>query len=380
MSVYKRPGASTFTYDFELGGRRLSGDTGETEKRKAEKFQEQVRRQERARLEAAKGKQGANMTFGAACTRYFDEVGEHHVQGDTTLSSLEWLQDNIGKRTLVSSIDEERVSFLVAKRRQEFRKVGNEATPKKRVSNATVNRTCTEPLRKVMRRAGEKWGCVVQPIDWSSHMLPEPKERVREASVDEEALVMDHLDRGYENAVLFAVLTGCRRMEIVGLSWQKVDFFTRQFTVLGKGAKLRTIPMSSAVFELLWSMKDHDPVWVFTYAAARTDKRRRIERGVRYPMTDAGLRTAMRRAVAGAGIAHLRFHDLRHTAATRILRKSNLRVVQELLGHSEPSTTAKYAHALSEDIRAAMDAASPTNIPPGEVEFRLSTIRKGPKQ
>lgn len=376
MSVYKRPGSSTYTYDFHIGGRRLSGDTGETDKRKAAKFQEQVRRQERARLDAAKGKQGANMTFGAACTRYFEEVGEHHAQGDTTLASLEWLEANIGKRTLISSIGEERVAFVVAKRRQEIRRVGNDKTPPKKVSNATVNRTCTEPLRKVLRRASEKWGCVVQQIDWAGHMLPEPKERVREASVEEESLVMDQLDRGYEDAVLFAVLTGCRRMEIVGLIWQRVDFFTRQFTVIGKGGKLRTIPMSAAVFDLLWSLKDHDPVWVFTYKAARTDKRKRLHRGVRYPMTDAGLRTAMRRAVGNAGVQNLRFHDLRHTAATRILRKSNLRVVQNLLGHAEPSTTAKYAHAMVEDIRAAMDAVSPTNLPTDEVEYRLNALTK----
>lgn len=376
MSVYKRPGASTYTYDFQLGGRRFSGDTGEAEKRKAEKHQEQIKRQERARLESAKGKSGPNMTFGAACTRYMEEVGIYHVNAETTLSSLEWLEATLGKRTLVSAIDEERVAFAVAKRRAEHRRVGNGSTPAKLVSNATVNRTCTEPLRKVLRRAGEKWKCVVQPIDWTSHMLPEPKERVREASVDEESLVMDRLDRGYENAVLFAVLTGCRRMEIVGLTWQSVDFFTRQFTVTGKGGRARLVPMSAAVFDLLWSIKDHDPVWVFTYEAARTDKHKRIYRGVRYPMTDAGLRTAMRRAVAGAGVDNLRFHDLRHTAATRILRKSNLRVVQNLLGHAEPSTTAKYAHAMVEDIRAAMDAASPTNIPTDEVEYRLKSLEK----
>ena len=380
MSVYKRPGASTYTYDFELGSRRFSGDTGETEKRKAEKFQEQIKRQERARIEAAKGKSGPNMTFGAACTRYMEEVGIYHANAETTLASLEWLEAALGKRTLVSSIDEERVAFAVAKRRAEHRRVGNASTPAKLVSNATVNRTCTEPLRKVLRRAGEKWRCVVQPIDWKSHMLPEPKERVREASVDEEGLVMDRLDRGYDDAVLFAVLTGCRRMEIVGLIWQRVYFHSRQFTVIGKGGRERIVPMSAAVFDLLWSIKDHDPVWVFTYAAARTDKQKRIYRGVRYPMTDAGLRTAMRRAVKSAGVTNLRFHDLRHTAATRILRKSNLRVVQNLLGHSEPSTTAKYAHAMVEDIRAAMDAAQPSSLPDDEISFRVSTIRKGAKE
>lgn len=382
MSVYKRPGSETYSYDFQLGGNRFSGDTGETEKRKAEKRQSEIKRQERARIEAAKGKTGANMTFGAAATRYMEEVGIHHAQADTTLSSLEWLEANIGKRTLISSIDNDKVALLVAKRRAEFRKVGSRNTPKRKVSPATVNRTCTEPLRKVLRRAADKWNAVVQAIDWTGHMLSEPKERVREASHGEEAAFMDELDRGYDTAVAFALLTGCRRMEIVGLVWQRVDFFNRQFTVIGKGGKSRTIPMSNAVFMLLWDEKDHDPVHVFTYVARRTRKivhaqrQTSIVRGVRYPMTDAGLRTAMRRALDNAKVEGFRFHDLRHTAATRILRGSNLRVVQNLLGHSDPSTTARYAHALTDDIRAAMDAASPTKLPTDELEFRLNTLKK----
>lgn len=379
MSVYKRQGSGTYRYDFEVGGQRFIGDTGETDKRKAEAVQKRERQKARARLEAASDKFTANMTFASACVRYMEEVGEHHANALTTLSSLEWLQAKIGPKTMLADIDDNKVAFVVSRRRQDMRKVGNADTPQRRVSNATVNRTCTEPLRKVLRRAETKWGCVVQRIDWPGHMLPEPKERVREATVEEEGLVMDRLDRGYDDAVLFAVLTGCRRMEIVGLTWQRVDFFNRVFTVLGKGDKLRVIPMSSAVFDLLWSIKDNDPEWVFTYEAARTDKGRGIYRGVRYRMTDMGLRTAMRRAVAGAGVKDLRFHDLRHTAATRILRKSNLRVVQNLLGHSEPTTTAKYAHALVEDVRAAMDAAGPAKIPADEVEFRLKSLAKKAK-
>lgn len=376
MSVYKRKGSSTYRYDFEVGSQRFIGDTGETDKRKAEAVQKRERQKARARLDAASDKFSANMTFGAACVRYMEEVGEHHANALTTLASLEWLQAQIGGKTILADIDDNKIAFIVSRRRQDFRKVGNADTPKKRVSNATVNRTCTEPLRKVLRRAEAKWRCVVQRIDWPGHMLPEPKERVREATVEEEGLVMDRLDRGYDDAVLFAVLTGCRRMEIVGLTWQRVDFFNRVFTVVGKGDKSRIIPMSSAVFDLLWSIKDHDPEWVFTYEAARTDKRKAIHRGLRYPITDAGLRTAMRRAVTGAGVENLRFHDLRHTAATRILRKSNLRVVQNLLGHSEPTTTAKYAHALVDDVRAAMDAASPAKIPADEVAFRIKSLGK----
>ena len=102
---------------------------------------------------------------------------------------------------------------------------------------------------------------------------------------------------------------------------------------------------------------------MFTYVASRTKKAEGLVRGTRYPITESGLKSAMRRAVPRAGVDNFRFHDTRHTAATRVLRKSNLRVAQILLGHSDVKTTTKYAHALNEDIRAALDAASPTKNP-----------------
>lgn len=361
MSVYKRPGAETYSYDFECGGDRFSGDTGETTKRKAEEFQ----RLERARIKAALKKRLAPraMAFGDAAARYMVEVGEHHVNAMTTLANLEWLEDAIGKHTPIIEIGDDMVARIVTRRRAEFRKVGKKTTPKRLVGPATVNRTAIEPLRKVLRRARKIWKQDVQEIDWAAHMLVEPKERVREASAGEEAAVMTNLERGYEAAVRFAFLSGCRRMEVVGLKKTDVDFFTRQFTVLGKGNKLRTIPMSDQIYDLLWSLRNDPTECVFTYAAARTDRRKKLVKGQRYPITDSGLREAMRRAVKKAGVVNLHFHDTRHTAATRVLRRSNIRVVQQLLGHERITTTEKYTHASSEDIRAALNAATPTENP-----------------
>ncbi|NKX16254.1 hypothetical protein HGG75_11015 [Ochrobactrum pseudogrignonense] len=42
------------------------------------------------------------------------------------------------------------------------------------------------------------------------------------------------------------------------------------------------------------------------------------------------------------------------------MRASNLRVAQKLLGHTDIKTTTKYAHAMMEDVRSAMDAMSAT--------------------
>ncbi len=89
---------------------------------------------------------------------------------------------------------------------------------------------------------------------------------------------MGALARGYDEAVTFAILTGCRRMEILGLEWSRVDFFNRRFAVTGKGNKTRTIPMSQEVFDLLWRQKDFHPVKVFTYEAAVRRKRKNSSR------------------------------------------------------------------------------------------------------
>jgi site-specific recombinase XerD len=74
-------------------------------------------------------------------------------------------------------------------------------------------------------------------------------------------------------------------------------------------------------------------------------------------MTREGLKTEWRRAKLDAKPLDYRFRDNRHTAATGILRATgNLKVVQKLLRHSNIATTAKYAHALIDDVRDAMEA------------------------
>lgn len=76
----------------------------------------------------------------------------------------------------------------------------------------------------------------------------------------------------------------------------------------------------------------------------------------------SGLDTAFGRAMAKAGIKDFRFHDLRHTTATRLLRQEgNLRMVQKLLRHSDIATTARYAHVLDEDLRNALNRMATTN-------------------
>jgi integrase len=62
-------------------------------------------------------------------------------------------------------------------------------------------------------------------------------------------------------------------------------------------------------------------------------------------------------AVEGAGIEHFRFHNLRHTAASRLaMRGRSLKEIQEVLGHKSFSMTLRYAHLSHMHLRTAVEA------------------------
>jgi integrase len=364
MSVYRRPGAQTYSFDFRIKGHRFSGDTARNSKREAQAV-ERVARQA-ALAQIAEGiALDKPVTWELAASRYWLEIGQHHKNRETTLKSLAWLSERIGKQTLLAEIDDNRVAALVMRRRGELRQVGSgdSRATQRPVAPATVNRTMTEPLRKVLLRAEKVWKVRVGDIVWRTHLLAEPRERVREASQGEEAAIMAQLERGYDDAVRFAFLSGCRRMEVVGLTWDRIDFFGRRFTVLGKGDKLRTIPMSQAIFDLLWAQRGRHETVVFTFIALKTRPLLKQVRGRRYQISLRMLSDVIENAARKAGVINFHMHDTRHTLATRALRASNLKVVQQILGHEDIATTTKYAHAMDDDLRAALEAASETSIP-----------------
>ena len=68
-----------------------------------------------------------------------------------------------------------------------------------------------------------------------------------------------------------------------------------------------------------------------------------------------------------AGIENFRFHDLRHTALTRL---GNIETAFELAGHSDIRTTKRYFHTAEERVREAMIAAESRNSPEPDVDDR----------
>ena len=353
VSVYKPKGRETYYFDFKLKGHRYSGNTEETSRRKAEIHEDRLRAQIRTELGKGSRPGNARLTWGEARDRYWHEVGQFHAGGGDrhTKRALDWLTERIERSTPLIEVKSATVADLVARRR-------GETVPTKQgapfVKPATVNRTVTELLRKVINRAREVWEEPVATIKWRTHILEEPVERVRELSEDEEERLFRQIRPDYQPIALFALASGVRLSGCLKLRWPDIDWGNRKITIHGKGGKDYAIPLSKDMRAILWPLQSHHPEIVFTYVAQRSRGNRR--RGQILPITESGLMSEWRLALEAAGIENYRWHDHRHTKATRLLRSTgNLRLVQRLLGHTRIETTARYAHVTDDDLLKALD-------------------------
>ncbi len=145
--------------------------------------------------------------------------------------------------------------------------------------------------------------------------------------------------------VLYA--TGLRVSELVSLPVSVARRDERFFVVRGKGGKDRVVPLSQAAAEAMreWlAMRDCDPAaadspWLFPAASEAGHLPRQV------------FARELKQLAARAGIAAARVspHVLRHAFASHLLQNgADLRVVQQLLGHSDISTTQIYTHVLEE--------------------------------
>jgi site-specific recombinase XerD len=236
MAIYKKAGRDVYSYDFRNRGKRFSGTTGETSKRGAERPELQIR----AQADRAIYFDGNDLTIEAALAKWFDEIGQHHKNISDTLAALDWIIKRIGKIKL-ADLSNRDVASLVANRRGE------------NVSNATVNRTVTEPLRAMHRRAAMVWEHPARQIDWRSHKMREPAERVRELTAFEELKLFEQLRDDYHPIIQFDLIYGLRLQELLDLEWRNVDWHAAELTVVGKGDRVRTIELEQTGIDILRS-------------------------------------------------------------------------------------------------------------------------------
>ncbi len=226
-------------------------------------------------------------------------------------------------------------------------------------TEATVNREMST-LRHMLNKAVE-WGMLeASPFAKGSRlMLKENNHRLRfltEAEIDLLKECSPHLKPIVETAML----TGMRRGELLSLKWEQIRNGFIYLTET-KSGKARQIPINDRLAEVLKEVRRGNQFkspYVFCDPQGR-----------RFYEVKRSFASACRRA----GIEAFRFHDLRHTFASRLVMKgASLKAVQELLGHADLKMTMRYAHLSQEHLR---DSVNLLNDLPGGKEM----VNIGPK-
>lgn len=266
---------------------------------------------------------------------------------------------------------------------RKFHHASSDAPAKRRareVKRSTINRNI-KALRAALNRATE-WGVVsAMPLGKIKFRSEDENAVVRYLSEEEEARLRGALlardngrrkaresanrwrrERGYEEwathatytdhitpLVLLALNTGLRRGELLQLRWRDLDLQRRMLTVRGEGAKTRQtrhVPLNSEATRVLkdWRPTVFEPDWcVFGGSTEVT------------PLV--AVKKAWRSVMKTANVTQFRFHDLRHTFASKLVMAGvDLNTVRELLGHKSLLMTLRYAHLAPEHKAAAVEA------------------------
>jgi integrase len=381
MGVYLPPGRSTYVMDFQFHGVRIYESTGFTNKQGASRVMAD-RKRELQEGRAGFVKPKAVSLFASAANEFMDNEAAKILPGMTggRASSLRIHRQNLvhllkvfGKRLMcdIMPID-------VAKYQQA--RIAAEAAP------TTINNEMGT-FRSVMTPSGN-WARLLPKIS----MMDVDYEVGIALTAEQEAAVFEGCylseSRLLYPIVLLGLETGSRPGTVRKLPWSEVDFeeqglrWGKDKTAAGTN---RTIPISQRAMAMLDVWKENFPDRLpkhFVFPSERYCQPKDAQRGVMSPyITDPtkhviSVRRSWETALQTAGWIlagrpdsmvdvkpfHCRFHDLRHTACTRMIEGGTpIPIVAQLVGWS-PTTmwemAKKYGHFSQDKLREAVETIS----------------------
>jgi integrase len=162
------------------------------------------------------------------------------------------------------------------------------------------------------------------------------------------------LERGKQqaaNAIRLLLLTGARKGEVLAAKWDQFDLCTGIWVKPASATKqklMHCVPLSAPALELLRDLhaRRGKSEYVFPSTRAEDGHQHDIDHTWGSICRDAG-------------ISDLHIHDLRHHFASVLASSgASLPLIGQLLGHSQPATTARYAHLFDDAQRKATEAAA----------------------
>ena len=263
----------------------------------------------------------------------FKEFSEEYLREYAVKRKRSWKSDQCYLRAhLIPFFGNMRLSEITRKNVEQY----SSRRVEEGVKKSTVNRELAV-LRKMMFKAID-WGRLDKnPVQREDFFQGEEQSKERVLTPYEQARLLQVSSVSLKPILITALNTGMRRGEILGLEWEHVDLKNRKITLActnTKNKKRREIPINEELFSLLATLRAGANGSPYVFPNPFTGR----------PLQDA--KSAFYRACKKAGIKGLRFHDLRHTFASRLsARGVDLNTIRELLGHGSIRMTQRYLHS-----------------------------------
>lgn len=281
--------------------------------------------------------------FGELVTEYLAAI---ELRDPNVGQRLGWWKQQFGAETKVTVIDEYKVDDGL----QELAKCSGKGG--RLMSGSTLNRyksTLSACLTWFIRHAEYKRLGYKNPVRAESvSRFAENPSKDRFLTEVEQSRLLAAAGRSSQQRfyllVLMALTTGMRKGELLGLRWSDIDLKVRA-AYLGqtKNGKPRYAPLTQPVVVELMKHRAGPEARVFPCGNPDSDA----------PLDPS---KAWRNACSDSGIGYCRFHDLRHSAASNLVRAGrSLFEVGVLLGHTSPTMTQRYSHLATEDTRNMVD-------------------------
>jgi integrase len=230
----------------------------------------------------------------------------------------------------------------------------------KRLSVATVNRELST-MRAMLNEAMVNDWILVNPFKKvrPGELISVADERRRETILtpaEEKVLLAacaTHWRRHLRVLVIAALDTGARQGELLKLRWSDIALdegvIKNVTSYKGKTVQRREVPLTGRLRAALLDLKQKRGAATFKRGRTSGNK---PDNALVFGVTN-NVQNSWRAARKDANLEHLRFHDLRHTAATRLAQTMQLALVGQVLGHSDPKTTHRYVNRTRDVIKQA---------------------------
>lgn len=315
-------------WDFTFGRKRFRGFGGFTK--------DQARNSlAKVRIEKLDVERGFKKPTGEDIS--FEKFADEFVELYAKPNKRSWRRDEFSLKSLKAFFPDDTLKTIGQEKIERFK-----AARQSEVSPATVNLELA-CLKTLFNKAVE-WGRLeINPAARvKKFRVRNARERILDAG--EARRLVECAGQQLKPVLVIALNSGMRRNEILSLKWRDVDF-ARAFILIAdsKSGKPRKVPMNSAVHDALKGIPRR-PESEFLFYNPET--------GTHLKNLSASFAIARKEA----GVSGVRFHDLRHTAASKMVEAGvDLVTVSKILGHASIQMTMRYAHPTPENMRLAVE-------------------------